>query len=286
MKAFARDHGLSATRSYGRYADLERPAAVWVVQACAPLSFDIHYWRMPIVGTIPYLGWFDRRAADRHASALAERGLDVDVRAARAYSTLGWFADPILSTMIREGDGALGDLANVVLHESVHATLYVEDQSTFNESLASFVADHLTRRWIVKALGHDAPEALAWRELQARRRAHAERLHAAWSALDALYRSDAPDDAKRAEKARILAEAEGDLGLRRPLNNAALAGFRTYAVGADAFERLLQACGGSFPRFLATLRTLGRDDFGRAQVVEFAPAIEALVARGCVAAPG
>jgi predicted aminopeptidase len=281
MKAFGREHGLRATRSYARYADLGRPAAVWVVQACAPLSFDVHYWRVPIAGSIPYLGWFDRSAAERHAAQLAERGLDVHVRPASAYSTLGWFDDPILSTMIREGDAAMGDLANVVLHESVHATLYVEDQSTFNESLASFVADRLTRAWLDTALGPGARETRSWLDAEARRRTRAARLRETWLALDALYRSDAADDVKRAGKARILRETERDLGLSRRLDNAALAGYRTYAAGSDAFERLLRACGGSFPRFIATLRTLDRDDFGRAQRVDLDPVVDALAARGC-----
>jgi predicted aminopeptidase len=285
VKRFGSIHGLSATKNYARYADLRRPAAVWVVQACAPLSFDVHYWRIPLIGTLPYLGWFDRKAAERHAADLARRGLDVEVRPASAYSTLGWFSDPLLSTMIRAGDGAVGDLANVVLHESVHATLYVPDQSAFNESLASFVADELTRWWLVDAFGSAARETRAWVQLQARRRARTERLRATWTALDALYRSDAPDDAKRAEKARILGETERELGLQRPLNNAALAGYRAYAGGGAAFERLLRACGGSFPRFLTALETLRPDDFGRRQVEAFDPIVDELAARGCITPP-
>src|SRR5690606_14306604 len=84
--------------------------------------------------------------------------MDIDVRGARAYSTLGWFDDPILSSMISEGDAALGDLVNVVLHESVHATYYLSGQSPLNESIASFVADRLTESYLEETRGKNSPE--------------------------------------------------------------------------------------------------------------------------------
>lgn len=282
IKAFAREQGLAPTRSYRSYADLRRPAAVWVVQACAPLAFDVRHWSFPVVGSIPYLGFFDRRAAQREAEALARgEGLDVDVRGASAFSTLGWFRDPVLSTMIEPGDEALGELANVILHESVHATLYVNDQSTFDESLASFVADRLTLPWLSRAVGRDAPEARAWAAADQRDRARRERLRQAYVQLDALYRSGASAEEKRAAKTRILAAAQGDLQLARPLNNAALSGYQTYGAGVAAFERLLAACGGSWPRLMRTLSTLRPSDFGRPQRVEFDDVLDRLARGGC-----
>ncbi len=281
IKAYGQAQGLEPTRNYGRYADLHRPAAVWVVQACAPLSFDVRHWSFPVVGSIPYLGFFEERAARSYAASLSPEGLDVDVRGAGAFSTLGWFRDPVLSTMLARGDAALGDLANTVLHESVHATLYVNDQSAFDESLASFVADRLTVRWLIAVLGSEAAETKGWIAAQARQRARLERLHRTYVALDSLYRSRATDAAKRAAKARILAAVQQDLGLARPLNNAALAGYETYDTGAPAFERLLAACGGSWPRFLGALRTLGESDFARPQQREFDEVIDRLARRGC-----
>jgi predicted aminopeptidase len=278
---FARTEGLRPTSSYRRYADLHRPAAVWVVQACAPLAFDVKRWRFPFVGTIPYLGFFDERAARRYAATLAEEGLDVDVRGASAFSTLGWFSDPILSTMFGRGDDALGDLANIVFHESTHATLYVEDQSAFDESLASFVADRLTTRWLAAAVGADAAEARAWVTAQAREREAMELLHRAWGELDALYRSSADGPRKRSEKARILGELQGRLHGARPLNNAVLADYKTYDTGAAAFERLLEACGGSTARFMGTLGTLRPSDFRGPQRQEFDDVIAPLVQARC-----
>src|SRR5690606_33885389 len=134
--------GLNRTRNYDHYADLQRPAAVWVVQAAPRLELTERAWSFPIVGTVPYLGFFDETEAQAFARELElAEDLDVDVRTAAAYSTLGWLRAPVLSTMIADGPEALGELVNIVLHESVHATVYVPGQSAFDESLASFVAD-------------------------------------------------------------------------------------------------------------------------------------------------
>jgi predicted aminopeptidase len=143
IKRFGEKHGLTPTSNYGTYADLGRPVAVWVVTAAEPLRFRNRTWSFPIVGSVPYLGFFDRDDARDLALGLRGAGWDVDLRGASAYSTLGWFADPVLSTMIADGDEALGELADVVLHESFHATLYVKGQSLFDESAADFVGDHL-----------------------------------------------------------------------------------------------------------------------------------------------
>lgn len=281
VRRFARAEGLRPTSNYRRFADLHRPAAVWVVQACAPLAFDVKHWKFPIVGTIPYLGFFDERAARRYAATLAADGLDVDVRGASAFSTLGWFSDPVLSTMLGKGDDALGDLANIVLHESVHASLYVEDQSTFDESLASFVADRLTPRWLARTVGADAPEAKAWTAAQARDREAMALLRGARVELDTLYRSPADPSRKQLEKARILGELQGRLHRARPLNNATLAGFETYDTGAPAFERLLAACGGDVGRFMGALGTLRPPDFGKPQRRDFDDVLEPLIRARC-----
>jgi predicted aminopeptidase len=286
IKRFGQLQGLTPTRSYERYADLHRPAAAWVVQACAPLSFDVRRWSFPIVGSVPYLGFFDEAAAARQAARLArDEGLDVDVRTASAFSTLGWFADPILSTMLGDGDEALGDLANVVLHESVHATVYVKDQSAFDESLASFVADRLTPAALQAVAGDGgAREAAAWSAAHARGRARVARLHAAYLELDALYRSAVPDAEKRARKAQLLEALQRELGASRPLDNAALAGYRTYDGGTAAFERLHAACDGSWPRLLAAVGTLRGADFARPQQADFDGVVERLAAARCAPA--
>jgi predicted aminopeptidase len=276
-KAYGEAHGLKATENYNRYTDLHRAAAVWVVQACAPLKFESKRWSFPIAGTVPYLGFFDERRAHAYADALAQEApLDVDVRGASAYSTLGWFKDPVLSTMLSDGPEALGYLANTVLHESVHATLYIPGQSSFNESLASFVADALTLEWMSQRLGSDAREVTAYQQSEALSTKRIARLHEAYEALDAVYRSDASDDDKHARKAELISALKADLQTKRVLNNASLAGFRTYDSSGPAFKRLLARCGGDMQKLLQTVAKLSSDSFPEPQMEDFTAVIDAL----------
>lgn len=282
LKRFAEASGLKATASYGQYVDLKRPAAVWVVQACAPLSFSVRRWWFPIVGSVPYLGFFDAASARAYARELEQaEALDVTVRTAAAYSTLGWFKDPVLSTMIPEGEVALGELANVILHESVHATVYLPDQSAFDESLASFVADGLTAELLLR-FGRDAAVKQAWDQAQARSERFGASMRRTHDALAALYASNQSDGRKREEKARLLGELQSTLGLKRPFNNADLAGVRTYETGGEAFERLRSACA-SWPRMLEALGTLSAADFDEPQQQRFEGVLDALAARACPA---
>ena len=284
IQAYGRRQGLRRTPGFGRYAELGRPAAAWLVLACAPLAFEPRHWTFPVVGSVPYLGFFDEGTARAEAARLArEEGLDVEVRAARAYSTLGWFRDPILSSMLPPGDAALGELANTVLHESVHATVYLADQSTFDESLAAFVADRLTLPWLSATLGPASPEVVAWQAAEARSEARSEGYRATSLALEALYRSSAPEAEKRAGKAALLERLRRDLGLAVAPNNATLAGFRTYGAASGGFERLLAACDGRWSRLMAAVATLRPEDFGRPQREDFEPVLDGLAGAGCPA---
>jgi len=281
IKSWGTSRGLKPTNNYGRYSDLHRSAAVYVVQACAPLSFDVKRWSFPIVGTVPYLGYFREPPARAYADRLAkEEGLDVAVRTASAYSTLGWFRDPVLSTMLSDGDEALGDLVNVILHESVHATFYVPNQSSFNESAASFIADHLTPELLDESFGKGSYPAKAWLKDQLRGDGWRKRMHETYEALDALYKSDRPDSEKLFEKARILEAVRQELGLRRALNNAWLSGSRTYETGSAAFDRIRAACQ-TWPRLLVAFAGLQESDFTEAQQQAFDPVLDALARRAC-----
>ncbi len=200
IKRVGERHGLTPTENYRTYVQLDRPAAVWVVSACEPLRFRSKTWSFPIVGTVPYLGWFNLQDARRFAAPLKAAGWDVDVRPAGAYSTLGWLEDPVLSTMISGGDEALGELANVVLHESLHATLYLKGQTRLNESVANFVGDELAKMYLDERVGPASAEKKAYLEQQERSAARARVLHEAYVELSRLYTSSAPD-AERCSRA-------------------------------------------------------------------------------------
>ncbi len=272
IKKFGEAHGLKATPNYREYVALDRQAAVWVLSASDALAFKAKEWRFPIVGSFPYLGWFNQTDAINYAKSVKTDGLDVDVRGAGAYSTLGWFRDAVLSTMIPLGDQALGALVNVVLHESVHATLYIKNQSYFNESLANFVANQMTAVYLRERLGAQAPELIAFKKGEAESERRVLKFHETYLKLDALYRTPAAqksDEQKREEKMQILAAFKTDLGIKREINNATLIQFRTYNVGMKGFEALYSKCAQDWKCFFASLSKLRSEDFGRDQSEDF-----------------
>ena len=277
IKAFGELHGLKATRNYEDVVLLDRGAAVYVVSASQKLQFKPRVWSFPVVGSFNYLGWFDVEDAKEHASRLESEGWEVDVRGASAYSTLGWFRDSILSTMLGEGPEAMADLANVVLHESVHATIYISDQSTFNESVASFLGDRLTEIYIEKS-----PEDLkAWKAVRARSLKWQETMTQASQTLESVYASNRSDGEKLSEKQRLIEALTGNLksqgyAVRRPINNAVLIQYRTYHTGSEKFEALWKRCGYSSIRFIKAVQSLRPESFDRAQSESFDPVLDRL----------
>jgi predicted aminopeptidase len=285
MKQFGERNGLTPTANYTQYTDLRRPYVVSVVNACEPLRFVDKTWNFPVVGSVPYLGWFHEEDAEGFAEGLRKEGWDVDVRGADAYSTLGWFKDPVLSTMLSDSREALGELANVILHESLHATIYFEGQTDINESLASFVADRLAVAYLDETLGPASPERAAYVAAAASSELRVRRLLLARQALSALYASARPAREKLLEKGRLLEAVQKELGLTRPLNNATLSQLKVYNSGVRELSALLSACGGSFPRFIQALRTLRSDAFAEERKQDFGAVILPLLRAGCPTAP-
>ncbi len=265
VKAFGERHGIDATGNYEDYVALDRPVVVYVVSASHPLRFESKTWWFPIVGSVPYLGWFDQRDAEQFAEELKEQGWDVDLRGARAYSTLGWFADPILSTMIRPRPSVVGDMVNVVLHESVHATHYVNSQSAFNESLADYVADTLTDVYLRDRLQLDRWELLTYAQSQRAREVRQRRFREAHEQLEALYASKESSADKLAMKRHITARLRAELRFWRPINNATLASSRTYHGGNEAFAQLFDDCGHDWRRFWTVVKAIDGDAFTKPQ---------------------
>lgn len=130
--------GLKDTDNYRTLYDQKGQEIMWVVTACEPFRLQPKQWTFPVVGTIPYKGYFSKDKAINEANMLKEEGWDVAIRNPGGWSTLGWFTDPILSGMLSRSEG---DLASLIMHEMVHATLWVPDSVDFNENLASFIAD-------------------------------------------------------------------------------------------------------------------------------------------------
>jgi predicted aminopeptidase len=287
IKKFGEENSLRPTGNYHRFVQLDGPVVVWVVTASEPLRFHPKTWWFPVVGTVPYLGWFDRGDALDLADELRAEGWDADVGAADAYSTLGWFDDPVLSSMIAEGPEAVGELVNVILHESVHATLYIHGQTRFNESLAEHVAGKLTLVYLDRRYGRGSSEEAAYLAAEHRGEERRARMHAAYEALEALYASPRPPAEKLAEKHRILTALRRETHFPRPINNATISAFKNYNSGTGDLDALFTACGQSWARYFATLRTLKRKgSFSAPNQADLAPVIRPLVDRGCPANDG
>lgn len=281
IKAYGERHGLRATDSYRTFVHLERRAVVWVVSACDPLSFRSKTWTFPVTGSITYLGWFHEDEAHAFGNDLRARGWDVDVRPSPAYSTLGFFDDPVLSTMFVEGEAGLGELADTILHESLHATYFVPGQSTLNESVASFVGEHLAESYLDESRGGGSAEKKAYVELEAWIEERGERMKTAYSTLEALYASNLRPAEKLVRKGALLAELRAKNHSKGDLNNATLVQYQTYGSGRAELERLYQSCEKSWPRFLRTLKEW-RPLFSKTQPHEDpAKLLAPLLGRGC-----
>jgi len=277
IRAFASaELGLPDNGSYTRYADLGRPFVVWNVFAAPELSLVAHEWCFPVAGCVGYRGYFREDEARAEAARLAAQGYDAHVGGVPAYSTLGWFDDPLLSSFIRYPDV---ELARLIFHELAHQVVYVKDDSTFNESFATAVEEAGLARWIASRPPAEAARLAAQRDRNDRLRAEFRRLVAdARAQLAALYASDASPEAKAAGKrevfagmrARYEAARTGEPGLGgydrwfagddgKGPNNASLASVGLYTELVPAFRELLAHEGGELPRFYARVRALAAE---------------------------
>lgn len=270
IRTFAREQlGLPDSRSYRTYADLERDAAVWNVVATPRYSVAPKQWCYPLVGCLAYRGYFRRDRAFEHARRLREDGWDVAVMPAVAYSTLGWFADPVVSTMLVWDDA---HLAGFIFHELTHEKLFVPGATAFNEAYATVVERHGVRRWL-DARGR-GDERADWERDQRLVQARTGALLDARAALADLFASEREADVLAAAKQReyrrladrleVLADRfetnrlDGWIGAE--LNNAHLAMVATYEQGTGAFERLLAECDADLACFHAQVARLAERD--------------------------
>ena len=214
-------------------------------------------------------------------SASFWQGFDAIARPAAAYSTGGWFPDPVLSSMLGDSDDAYPELANVILHESTHATVLVPDEPYFNESFAEYIGDVLTDEWIVEHFGNGSTEQVTWLVSQAIRRARTARMAMAYRDLDAIYKSSAPKAEKLAKKTAIIDVLVAELHLVRRPNNASLVELRVYHAGGDGHERAHRACG-SVKALVAAAKTLRRNDFSK-PLQDNLDSVDETIAQRCVA---
>lgn len=259
---------LDVGKRYRSYVDLGRPAVVWNLFAAPPLSLEPHRWCYPVVGCAPYRGYFDADMARRDADTLAAQGLETYLGPVPAYSTLGWFADPLLSSFITWPEP---DLAELLFHELAHGRVWARGDVAFNESFATFVGRRGLSAWLehqgqTQTLAARAP-ALAARD------GVLALLDRTRSALQAVYSGPRDDAGKRAAKARILGAAQAcyeaarsGLGagrydaLVRGLDNAKLVSVATYEDLVPGFAALFEAAHGDWTSFYGRVQALASAD--------------------------
>ncbi len=255
--------------SYRSYADIGRPFVVWNVVAAPEFSLHPKRWCFPVAGCVAYRGYFHERRARDLGLELEARGFDVVVEGVPAYSTLGRFADPVVSSMLRYDDD---ELAATIFHELAHQLIYVRNDSEFNEAFATTVEEVGLTRW----LEHQGAALRIGRlhTEQEREAALLALLRPARARLAALYDSGAPVGELRAGKQRVLAELAADIralerrqGVHYPvydewiasgLNNAQLAAVATYYECVPGFKRLLAAENDDLMRFYTAVRELAK----------------------------
>jgi predicted aminopeptidase len=238
--------------SYTTYADLDRPYVVWNVFAAREFSVQPRRECFPFTGCVGYRGFFSEEAARAHAAQLKAQGFDVYVGGVPAYSTLGWFDDPLLSTFIRYPDP---QLARLIFHELAHQVAYARGDTTFNESFAVVVEEEGVRRWL--AAEGRVGELQAFREAQARRRAYAQRVKEVRDELAALYAADLPPEAMRARKAEAFDKLRAEYPRAVPAvpSNAYLVSVAFYTELVPQLEALLREAD-SLPAFYDRVRDL------------------------------
>ena len=254
--------------SYRVYADLDRAQVAWNVVATPEFSFTPKEWCFPVAGCVPYRGYFSHMRARQFANELRNDRMDVRVAGVAAYSTLGWFRDPVFSTQLRRSDT---DIAALIFHELAHQKLYLRGDTTFNESFATTVEIEGMRRW----LAQDSDKAALDSYLRDRTR-HTEFVDLVLKyrpRLEALFASPLAEEQMRAEKARYYealrteyADLRNQWGgydgydswFTQDLNNAHLASVGLYHQHVPAFQALLTSVHGDLPAFYQLARALSR----------------------------
>ena len=269
LRTFASSYlKLPQNQSYRSYIQLDSRYVAWNVFAAPEFSVMLQKWCFLAIGCVQYRGYFDEHRARTYATKLAATGQDVYVAGVPAYSTLGWFDDPLLSSMLDRGEIVT---ASYIFHELAHQQLYVQGDSTFNESFATAVEELGVRRWLQQ---QGRQKELHWYENQlAKKTAFANLIIDARRKFHALYKTALPTEIMRSKKQNLTGGLRqrfenlirSNSSLRRyqkwmsgPLNNAQLDVIALYRDQVPVFKRLFQACSNDFERFYRRAKEISK----------------------------
>lgn len=273
VRQFAIDHlGLNSDNSYTNFVDVGRPYVVYGLSAAPKDILQPYTWRFPIVGRVPYKGYFKKELAVREAKTLQQQGYDTYVRGVRAYSTLGYFNDPLLSTMLGYHEFSL---VNTIIHELVHRTVWIDGSVSFNETFANFVANRGVVAYLTHRDGAGAPSHQLYRDIQADRKVFRTYMLDIVSQLEALYREPLSREAKLSRREAIFEAARTNYPSvfpkmktpsykryfeGRQLNNAVMLSFRRYNQDMSFFEDALAKHDGDLRHMIMAFKKLRKED--------------------------
>jgi predicted aminopeptidase len=256
IKAFAvRELGLKDDKNYTTYVQINRNYLVDVVSACAADSFTQYTWNYLFVGNLPYRGYFNPADAQNEAERLKKQGYDVYVRQVDAFSTLGFFKDPVFSFM---KDYPLYYLANIIIHEQTHATFFLNSNVEFSENLANFFGNQGAKQYLREKFGEQSEQYTKTARFQEDLTSYQLLLKKLRNELQAVYDKNEPRDLKLAQKAETIlrwkedVKANYDKYFKTPgfkhiteidINNAFLATNMNYSARLDLFDELYKVCG-------------------------------------------
>jgi len=279
IRAFAMDElGLKESRNYTKFVKLDRSYLAAVVSASAKDSFRRHEWDFPVVGRMPYKGFFNIEDARKERIKLEKKDLDVWIRGVDAFSTLGWFKDPLYSYML---DYPPSRLADLIIHELVHATVFIKGQVKFNEELAEFIGSEGARLFIAKRYGENSDEYRQIFTSDKDSQNYVAFLQELIAELDVLYKSELGRAEKLAEKERIINaakerfKAEYDKRFSSdnyrgfaelPVNNAYLELFRLYHTEDNFYTELYERSGKNLPSFISAAKKITKKGYPRLQL--------------------
>ncbi len=256
---FAEQMGLNPGGSFKTYSETNRESLVWVVAGAKKTAFELYTWWFPIVGRVPYKGFFDKASADAEAKYLESLGYETFVRGADAISTLGWFDDPVLTTMLKNDDH---EIVNTVIHESVHSTVWIPNHVPFNETLANFVGvqGHI-EFYSAKKNQSDIATALLRLKME---HELSTLLTDLYDKLDVLYSSNLSDSEKIKKRSEIFDATLLDFRSRYPrfkalkkINNAEIMQFKFYLTNFKLFEDTYRSANnwGAFIEIMRSIST-------------------------------
>jgi predicted aminopeptidase len=268
---FAKTMGLNTGDSYQSFYDTKGEPISWNISASSPTSFTPYLWHFPLVGALPYKGFFSRQRAERAYQELVDDGYDAILRPVSAYSTLGYFSDPLLSTML---DAPPDELANLILHELTHSTIFAEDNTDFNESLATFVGQKGSLLFLAHHFGPHTKHIVAAEHKRADAERFRDYMTSVVAALDSLYTQDLSKPEILAKREQIFAQAQEDFQptlayyhnpnynffLKWTINNARLLSYRRYNSRLYLFEAIYQQRQESMGEALAVFSICSKDD--------------------------